>query len=367
MTEKEYFKIKDRDSYSSCKKFDDDRITYYKEKILGQFTEKELSLDMKLGSLVDCKLFSPELVDEKFSVASCNAPVGQMGLFVEALCSLTNQCLDENLKLTKELSELIEEAFNSVKFDKSGKEVNFKKKDLSWLVKEFVGSDAEVYYRDCRSNFGKITIDLNLVSAADKIIEELQTHEWTKDLINLETKGDIEVINQLIILFEVEGAPFKAMLDKTVINHSDKEFVVGNLVLPPKSISPYDLKITWSGESYVYNYWKMKYYLQVASYYLGLLHYQRVERPELKDYTIPSIEFIVGSSNLNSNPLLYSTNEINVNEGLYGFELKSGRKFKGLYELVRDINWHKKNQLWRNSREVYENKGKMIIKPFEEE
>lgn len=352
-TEKEYRKL-DRLSYSSAKNFDNNRIKFYQKEILKQYGDEDLpSTAMLLGNLVDCKLFSPELFDSKFHIASCNKGTGQIWDFVDELCNLTVKCLDKDLKVTKDISELIEEAFNNVKFDKRGNEVAFKKKDLKWLLQNFVGSEAESYYKECRSIFGKDVVDLNLINASEKIIEELKTCEWTKDIINLKSKEHIEVINQLIILYDVVDTPFKGMLDLVVINHKEK------------TITPYDLKITFASEDFQYNYWKMKYYLQVASYYLGLLHYQRVDRPELKDYIIPSIEFIVGSSNLNSNPLLYSTNQLNVNEGLYGFELKSGRKFKGLYELVEEINWHKTNQLWRNSKEVYVNKGKMIIKPFE--
>jgi len=355
MTEKQY-RAKKRESYSSVKLFDTDRVKYYKKIILNDKSEEtEMSTAMLLGSLVDCKLFSPESFDDKFHIASCIVPTGQMNDFTQELCNLTLKCLDKNNIVTIELTELMEQAFKNVKYDKKGVEVKFKGKDFKWLVSNFVGSDAESYYKECRSQFNKYVVDMNLISASEKIIDELKTCEWTKDIILAESKGDIEVIDQLGLLFNVEDEPFKGMPDRVIIDHATK------------TITPYDMKISYAGEEFSYNYFKMKYYLQVASYYLGLLHYQRVERPELKDYTIPSIEFIVGSSNLNSNPLLYSTNAINVNEGLYGFELKSGRKFKGLYELVRDINWHKKNQLWRNSREVYENKGKMIIKPFEEE
>ena len=362
MIDKEYRKLK-KESYSSVKQFDSDRIKYYQKYILGQYVEDEMSTAMKLGSAVDCKIFAKDEWDDRFVVATCNLPGGQLGEFTEKLCTLTTASLDSELKVTREIDEMMLEAFNTIKFDKSGKEVKFKGKTFEWVVSQFVGSDAESYYKICRSQFGKIVLDMNLVNAAEKTIEELETCDWTKDIILAKSGGDLEVIDQLGITYEVNDMPFKGMPDRVIINHGDKEYKLGLMTLAPKSITPFDLKISWSGEEFQYNYYKMKYYLQIASYYLALRSYATVDRPELMDYTIPSIEFIVGSSNLNSNPLLYSTNMVNVSEGLLGFEL-NGRKCKGLFELVAEIQWHKKNQLWRNSKEVYDNNGRMAIKPF---
>lgn len=352
MTEQQYRKL-ERLSYSSVKEFDSNRIKFYKRYILNDRSDEDApSTAVLLGSVADCKIFSPTEFDDRFHIANCNKPTGQMGDFVDELCNLTMKHLDKDLKLTKEVTELMEEAFKNVKYDKKGVEVAFKKKDFAWLLTNFVGTDAESYYKECRSQFGKYVVDLNLISAADKTIEELNECEWTKDIIGIKPSKDVEVFDQEPILFEVEGEPFKAMPDRIIVNHL------------LKTITPYDLKISFSGEDFQYNYWKMKYYLQVASYYLALHSWKKEKGWE--DYTIPGIEFIVGSSTLQSNPLLFSTNQLNINEGLYGFELKSGKKYKGLYELIREINWHKKNQLWRNSKEVYDRKGKMVIKPFEE-
>lgn len=353
MTEKDY-RASERLSYSAVKEFDTNRIKFYKKFILGEKDEETPSTALLLGNLVDCKLFSPETFDDKFHIANCIKGSGQMYDFVDELCKLTLQSLDKDLKVTRDMTELMEEAFNNVKYDRKGVEIAFKKKDFAWLVTNFSGSEAEAYYKECRSVYGKDIVDLNIISAAEKTIEELQTCEWTKDIINAKTEEDIEVVDQLAILYDVQGVLFKGMPDRVIINHKDK------------TITPYDLKISYIGEDFWYNYWKMKYYLQVASYYLALHHWKKVDRPELADYDMPGIEFIVGSSTLQSNPLLYSTNQININEGLYGFTTKAGNKYKGLYELVKEIEWHKKEQVWRNSKEVYDNKGKMIIKPFEE-
>ena len=353
MLEKDYRKNK-AESFSSVKMFDSDRIKYYKKYIINdKSVEEEMSTAMKLGSLVDCKLFSEKDFDDKFVVATCNAPTGQIGEFTEKLCNLTLQSLDDNLVVTRDITEMMEEAFKAVKYDIKGLEVAFKKKDFSWLLTNFVGTEAETYYKICRSQFGKTVVDMNLVNASEKIIEELKTCEWTKDIINAKTEGDIEVIDQLAIIFDIGGIPFTGMPDRVIIDHKNK------------TITPYDLKITYVGEDFAYNYWKMKYYLQIASYNLALESWKNT-RSDIKHYTVKGIEFIVGSSNLNSNPLLYSTNSVNIAEGLKGFSFKSGKSYKGLLELIRDIEWHKRNKLWRNSKEVYDNNGKMTINPFEE-
>lgn len=371
MIDKDYRKLP-RMSFSYVKDFDKDRIAFYKKHILGDRSGDEvMSTAMQLGTVVDCLLFSPNEFDDRITVASCLAPTGQMGDFTTKLVEITIQSLDEDNVVTRDIKEMMEEAFNAVKYNRKGEEVAFKKKDFAYLCANFLGSDAELYYKTCRSQFGKVVVDLNLLDAAKKTKEDLETCEWTKDIIGaksipvgmigdlstkepFETIYSLEVIDQLPLLFEVDGELFKGMPDRVIIDHL------------AKTITPYDLKISYTGEDFQYQYWKMKYYLQVASYYLGLHWYKTHDRPELAEYEIPGIEFIVGSSTLNSNPLLFSTNSLNINEGLYGFVTKSGQKYKGLYELVEEINWHKKNQLWRNSKEVYDQKGKMIIRPFKE-
>lgn len=375
MTEKEYRSLKDRQSFSAVKQFATDRVKFYKRYILGDKSlDEEMSTAMKLGTVVDCKKFSPDEFDDYIKVATCSEPSGQMGDFTRELVKVTKQSLDEEYKVTREMKDMMEEAFKNVKYNRKGEEIAFKKKDFAWLVNAFTGSDTELFYKTCRSEFGKVVVDLNLMDAAEKTADELEACEWTKPIWNIENKGDIEVIDQLPLLYNVEiglapnikQIPFKGKPDRVIINHSEEEYKDGLLVLPPKSITPFDLKVTYTGEDFNYQYWKMKYYLQVASYFLGLNNYKTEVRPELKDYEIPGIEFIVASSTLTSNPLLFSTKQININEGLMGFVDKYGKRYKGLYELIGDIEWHKENGLWRNSKEVYENKGKMVIKPFEE-
>ncbi len=349
----DYHKLKDRLSFSALKCFDDSRMKFFKKYILqDKSIEEDASIAMTLGNVVDCLLLKPEEFDSKFSIATCLAPTGQMGLFVEELCKLTLKSLDNDNQVTRDFKDLAEEAFRNVKYDKSGNEVAFKKKDFEWLLNNFIGSEAESYYKDCRSQFGKQVIDTNMLSSANNIVDSLKTCEFTENIVNLQTSEDVEVINQLTILYELDGIPFKSMIDKVVIYHK-------NMV-----IEPYDLKVTYLSENFDYAYWKTKYYLQIAIYKYALLRW--AYEMDYEKYMIEPLCFIVGDSTLQTKPLLWQTTDIHTDEGEYGFELSSGRKMKGFLSLIKDIKWHLETGTWTVSRENFLNKGICTLRTFEE-
>lgn len=353
MTTQEYHKLTQKLSQSAIKLFDDSRIKFYKRFILGDKTIETKSNSMILGDLVDCELLCKSEWDSRFAVANVSLPGGQLNEFTQELIKLTIASLDDNNTVIREITDLMEEAFKNVKYDYNGIEIAFKKKDFNWLTTNFIGTVFEEFYKESRVNFGKLVVDLNMIGQAEKVGESLKTCKFTRDIINLESSNYMEVINQLPIEFKLLETDCKALLDKAWINHNSHE------------IQPYDLKISYSGDNFNYSYWKNKYYLQAAMYNEALKYWIDNERTDLKNYTIKPLIFIVGDSTLQSKPLLWVTNDQNLQEGQLGFTLSSGRKAKGLYELIEDIKWHLDQNMWDMSKEAFKNDGKMSILPFE--
>lgn len=352
MTEQEYRALP-FDSYSSIKDFIDDRKVYYKRWVLKEEEVRELTKSLIMGSIVDTLLYSPSDFDNRFTLTATQAPTGQMKDFVDALYKRSIQSREDDGTLTRSIETLTKEAYNDVRFNRAGDIVAFKKKTYEKVLEDFAGSDAELYYRQLLNSYGKSVVELYEVQGAERLVQELKNNWVTKEVVNRKTDKDCDVHEQLIILFEYKGYKLKAMLDKAIVDHRKKMIFI------------YDLKTCWDNEKeFQTNWFKYKYYIQAAVYYLAVLHW--AEKEGWGDYQVIPMQFIVADTTNYQNPLIYQTDAVNLQQGLEGFTIK-GRYYPGVDRAIHDLQWHKVNNLWDISPENYENKGLVRIKPFAED
>lgn len=358
MTEAEYRALP-IDSYSSLKLFSEDRRKYYKKFVLGEPVREEDTPSLTTGSLVDCLLLAPSEFDSRYVLSVSQVPSGQYGKFVEELMKVTLINTDENGEVTKEVEDMIEDAYNAVKFDRNGNIVDFKRDSLDTVKRKFLGTELEMYYRQLRESHGKTVIELSTLETAQAIVNELKTNFVTKDIVNLRTEEFIIVFNQFPIIGELSSTitqsvpfPLKCLVDKLVIDHKNKE------------IFPYDLKTTWDNENeFVANYFKYKYYIQASVYFYLIVEWKK-KQSSLDNYTVHYPRFIVADSYNYKNPLIYKTTKQNFEQGMRGFLLK-GRYHQGVVSIIKDIMWHREMGIWNISRKNYINNGIIEITPFE--
>lgn len=355
MTEKEYRALP-YDSYSSFKVFSEDRKEYYKKFVEGiEDKKEETPRHLVMGSLVDTLLFTPKEFDDRFAMALVQPPTGQMADFTQALYRRSVESMDGDGKLLRGMEVLSKEAYNDVKYDRNGNIVAFKRKGDSYegVFEKFTEGNAELYYRQLISCHGKEVVELIEVQSAEKLVAELKRNWITKDIINTSTNKDKEVYNQLIIIFEYKGHMVKAMIDKLIIDHIAKKIYI------------FDLKTCWNNEKeFQGNWFKYRYYLQGAVYYLATLWW--ADKEGWKDYIIVPMQFIVVDTLNQRNPLIYPTDSINLQQGLEGFVLR-GKYYMGVDRIINDIKWHNETSIWDMSLENYENQGIVKIKPFIED
>lgn len=350
------------DSYSSLKVFLEDRKKYYKKFVLKEPQKEEESDELRLGSLVDCLLFTPDDYESRFALSVTAIPSGQYGKLVAALWQETLGATNEEGTVTLSLDTLLEAAYNSVKFDKDGNVVDFKRDSLETAKEKFVRDEAGIrtYYQQLRESYGKTIIELSELEKAQAIVMELRANRVTKTVINQVTDEDFTVYNQFPIVGKLdksvtklaEDYPLKCLIDKLVIDRKKK------------SIYIFDLKTAWDNEQqFQYNYFKYKYYLQMAVYFYLVVEWKKVT-PGLEDYEVVLPRFIVADSNNYKNPLVYTTNMANLMQGMKGFTI-NGRYYPGVIKAVQDLIWHKENTIWNISRDNHETSGVVKIKPFE--
>lgn len=352
MTEKEYREL-DRDSYSSLKVFADDRVKYYRKFVKKDLIEKEDTESIIFGSLVDCLLFNPHEFEERFALSGVNPPTGQMGEFVKMLYKITLENTGSDGSVQRDFKGMLSEAYDRVKYDMDGNIVAFKRKGdtLEAIIEKFLGSDAEIYYKQKRDSFGKYIIEQSTLANAENVVLTLKSCNHTSKIINISNSERYEVHTQFPILFTISNTDFKALIDKLVIDHQEREIFI------------YDLKTAWDNENeFIQNYLKYRYYLQGAVYYSAVRHWTTTI-PELQEYKINYPVFVVAESNNYKLPLVYPMTKRNIKEANNGFTL-NGRTYSGVVDLVRELEWHKENGIWNTSWHSYHMNGVRDIPIF---
>lgn len=340
ISEKEYRAIP-RNSSSSLKDFSMDKRKYHKRHILGDGKEDEDddSHAVMMGRLVETLLMEPEKFDEQFFMSSIiNIPTGLMGDFAIALAKHTIDATDSDGTVTKDFMDLASKAHVDSKF----------KLSLETIVAKFVGSDAEIYYNERRIvQYNNLTvITANDVNNAERIVRELQENFVTSTIVNLKSSKQFEVLNQLKISdFEIDGMPLKSMLDKVIVDNLSK------------TITFYDLKCTWSVEKFYKDYYLFRRaYIQAYVYQQSLIALTKDPKSPYYEYTVGLPGFIVCDSINYANPLIFTVSEQNLKDAYKGFEIR-GYKYPGVEEIIKDLQWAIKNDLWKISKKNYDNNG----------
>ena len=323
------------DSSSSLKDFSMDRKKYHKKYILNEVVEDEESKAATMGRMVETLLMEPHLFDERFYTSICvSTPTAMMLDFVEALYKHTVEATAEDGTVTRSFEDLAKDAHADSGF----------KISLDAVLKKFVGSEAEIYYKEIREvrTKGLTVVASADITNAEKVVTELKTNPVTADIVNLVSDSRYSVYNQLQIEgYDVEGHTFKSMLDKVIIDH-DK-----------KLITVYDLKCTWSVENF-YD----EYYLYRRAYIQGYLYYYAAKHhfADLDGYNVLYPKFIVCDSTNYMNPLVYTMTMDSFENAEKGFEYK-GRKYPGVKSIIEDLKWALENDVWNMSRENNINNG----------
>jgi hypothetical protein len=353
-SEAEYRSL-DIDSYSTLKVFIEDRRRYHRKFVLRDVIEEEESKYITFGSLVDCIKFTPEEVENRFSVSIAQPPTGQYGKFVDQLMKVTIQSINENGEVTRELEDMMLEAYNNIKFDRNGNVVDFKRDSFEVVKSKFVGTELELHYRQLRESYGKTIIEIGDIEKAQAVVMELNSNPVTREIMTCMNSERFTVLDQFPIIgtFELAGEdyPIKCLVDRIIIDHELRKIRI------------YDLKTVWDNEGeFMSNYFKYKYYIQAALYtYLVVQWKSGID--DICKYRVICPEFITAESGNYKSPLIYRTTIRNYLQGMNGFWIK-GKYYPGVKKAISDLIWHKQTGIWNISKDAYENNGIIRVKPF---
>ena len=333
ITESEYRGLK-LPSYSLLKRIDDSG-----PKALI-FDKKLDSEAIDFGSLVDCRLLSPQEFDNKFFIDATEKPTGQLLELADYVIANDGKYEQSNGDVMN-ISELIRlrdtyileyislqlNLFGSIK--DSDKRVAKFDTDLFWN-----------YLAAKRDSIGKTVFTPDILEESNDAVMVLKTHPNTAHLFS--KSKNVEDFDQLALVSNINGVDVKILIDKVRIDHENK------------TITPYDLKtMDFRSQFFKSNFIKFKYYLQ-GSLYKEVLSNWIKEELQL-GYALEDFKFIV-YSRPDKYPSIWNMGLDWHYKGLNGFENIYGDHEKGVYELLDDYVFYINNPEVRVDRKIAQNK-----------
>ena len=325
MPESEYRGLK-LPSYSLLKRIDDSGA---KALIFDKKLDSEA---IDFGSLVDCRLLSPQEFDNKFFIDATEKPTGQLlelaDYMITNLLGITSNDISEfkDNERVEAISSMLG-LFGSTK-------------DYDKRVAKF---DTELFWNYLQAkqdSIGKTVFTPDILEESNDAVMVLKTHPNTAHLFS--KSKNVEDFDQLALVSNINGVDIKVLIDKVRVDHENK------------TITPYDLKtMDFRSQFFKSNFIKFKYYLQ-GSLYKEVLSNWIKEELQL-GYALEDFKFIV-YSRPDKYPSIWNMGLDWHYKGLDGFENIYGDHEKGIYELLDDYVFYINNPEVRVDRKIAQNK-----------
>jgi hypothetical protein len=192
-----------------------------------------------------------------------------------------------------------------------------------------------------------------------RMLESISSNPKVVYYFREEHKG-IERKFQFPILFNTCGVEAKALLDLLFIDHNEKK------------VYPIDLKTTGKRvEEFPKSFVSFKYYLQAAYYSEAVRQWMQTQTMigvnDYSGYTIENFQFVVVSKKGYGIPLIFKTTDQDLHCGRHGGTIKGLGQRRGYEKLIEDLQWHKANNYWSTSRELFESSHTLTLDIFDNE
>jgi len=336
----EEFKNTVANSFSRLSKLADGPQAYK-----ASLEEKEFSLGLAFGSVVDILLTCPDSFNTEFYVMAGDKPSSDMMI---KFCEVYAETDDT------------QQAHAASGF----------KIGLNAVISKFQ-TEGKSYYDSLLLGKGKRVIDAGMLFAANQAVSTLKANPFTRKYFVPE--DGIEIQYQLPIIWKawVTKLPpthpenpeeielmFKGIIDLVRIDHKRKQIEI--------------VDIKTGAEGFWKAFWRYKLYLQGSMYYYGL-DKVILEQKEFHGYSVQRTRFVYIDSNLYYPPVIYRMNIADIYHGRNGYYPKiyspkdsriAELKFKGYERLAAEMDWHIRNDMWDYSYDVYHSNGEIEIDAF---
>lgn len=191
----------------------------------------------------------------------------------------------------------------------------------------------------------KIPITPSMKIEADEIVDILRNHPYSSYLFN---SPDITIYSEISFEIPYRKVILRGIVDMVEVNHVNK------------TIRVIDLKTGGdTAEEFTNSFVKWRYYLQEAVYMIAVDKIKEILG--VKDYKVLPFQFLyIGLRE--KLPVIYEVNEKWHNAALTGFTTASGYVYRGLDELISEIEYHWLNKIYDIPYNIHKLKGKIYLK-----
>lgn len=311
-------------SYSQLACYNKSPYEYYKRYIIGE--EGEESDSLRMGQLVDVRTTDPDNFSKYFVISSGKTPAPQMVEFCKFLVENSNlEKFEDNLR--KSYNDLLE--WNGGKLQKT-----FEKYVLAF------NEDGIEYYKELLASKDKMVVSIEEATLSEEIFKKWQNAK------QFHCPGCL-TLTKVPIYFTMMEMEWKAEIDKLIISKETK------------TVKIRDVKITsFMDDFFVKGYLSRSYYLQQGVYKYAVTFW--LQQNGYEGYKIDSFAFECVDATNRLLPLLYvcpDNYELLAWEGFtYG-----NKYYKGILQLVEELQQSKKLGMWNMSIRNYKNNGVVIM------
>lgn len=292
---------------------------------------------LRIGTTVDILLTDPDSYDAQISYYDKDRPTPMMLKFIDALPTGLDRNSDESL-------------YNDAYV------LSKSKSSVSTIITKLWEDPRNFEYYTFRcENLGKTIVSKDEMETVLNYKSSLVSNPYVSKYFSYNINW--EGFDQIPIYFEEGGQECKALLDKVIIDHTNKKII------------PIDLKT--SSQAYYIPVKKYEYYLQAAHYTAALKALQKGEAssPVLAqlpaDYEIDNFLFIFASSKEFIPATLYVMSDEDLRKANEGGTIYD-RPIKGRLERISDYKWHTERDDWQYSRDYIEKEGKVYSNIFDD-
>tara|TARA_R110000822_G_scaffold73853_13_gene177630 strand:+ start:3154 stop:4170 length:1017 start_codon:yes stop_codon:yes gene_type:complete len=282
---------------------------------------------VKIGSITDDWLLNRENFDDIYFVFNGDKPTATLGKLVDII-------LENYANIPPK-----EEIFNIIK-----KNEFWKRSKPETVEGYFDNPEFWSYLKAMFKGREKELITTSEFALGQDLATVLTTHQFSKHLFN----NNFEKITQWKFNFNYSGARIRGIIDLILIDHDQK------------TVRLIDLKTgADTADNFLNSFIKYRYYFQAALYQMAFSVLQ--EEYGLKDYKLEPFTFLyIGRKE--QLPIEYTVSEKWINAAWDGFVTLGGYDYKGIDELLEEIQWHWQNKVFDMPRNAYENNGTMLLK-----
>lgn len=346
-TDKSSYRSIDRLSYSALASYAINRGDFFMQYILKdeEYLKKrsedaEENQSLKMGNLLDCLRTDESNFDKLYHISNeVPAPSGQE-------LTLCNLLYKEVKKNPGDFERSFINAYETLKEKNGGKLRDKLETKLEKFTKEDKdGVIPELYFQELIKAGDKTTITAKEYEIVQKQLDKIKK--------NPEFNHKRDTLTKKIILFDYNGVDLKCEIDKVEIDEKKKILYL------------IDYKTSFDVENFIYvSFLKRMYFIQSSLYKYAL---QQWALDNMPGYKVENMEFrVFDVTGKNLDPLIYRTNDKWFNKGFEGFMIR-GRKYRGINQILEEIEISKRIDNWGISVENYKNKGVIWIPDFEYE